>query len=323
VGEGKVGISWCTEVLNSLYGCRECSKGCNGCYARLRIFRFSKSKIHNRDNRYSDLVETFTETEVTNGIEKEVVKRRFTDRILFNPAKLYACLKFPPRSLVFVDEFSDLLHHAVPMEVILEHFRVFRCAPWLQFQVLTKRANRLAKLDTAIMKEFGEWPPNVWMGVSVCTPEKGELNKIVTLGRTHAEIKWISFEPWVSDPKIALKDACPDLTGMLRESGIAWSVIGGESGSKKESRLMTLDDAQYLFTSSEDAGCKVHFKQLGTKLAEERGVYAVGEHRSKGGNLQQIPLNLRKRDWPEPYWEAKYDRHFEPHFDPKELIKFG
>jgi protein gp37 len=110
---------------------------------------------------------------------------------------------------------------------------------------------------------------------------------------------------------------------MLRESGIAWSVIGGESGSKKESRLMTLDDAQYLFTSSEDAGCKVHFKQLGTKLAEERGVYAVGEHRSKGGNLQQIPLNLRKRDWPEPYWEAKYDRHFEPHFDPKELIKFG
>lgn len=173
------------------------------------------------------------------------------------------------------------------------------------------------------MQEFGEWPPNVWMGVSVCTREKGELNKIVALGDTHADIKWVSFEPWLSDPKMALKDACPNLTGMLRESGIVWSVIGGESGSKKDARLMALDDAQYLFTSSQDAGCKVHFKQLGTKLAEQRGVYAVGEHRAKGGNLLQIPEDLSKREWPAPTGEIKYNCNFEPQFDPKELIKFG
>jgi len=322
VGEGKTGISWCTEVLNSLYGCGECSKGCKECYARLRIYRFSKSHTHNRDGRYNDLVDTYTETEVTNGVEQEVVKRRFTDRILFNPAKLYACFKFSPKSLVFVNEFSDLLHQAIPMEVILEHFRVFRCAPWLQFQVLTKRANRLAELDAAIMREFGEWPANVWMGVSVCTPQKGELNKIVRLGRTHAVIKWISFEPWVSDPKVALKNASPNLTAVLRDNGIAWSVIGGESGAKKAARLMTLDDAQYLFTSSQNAGCKVHFKQLGTKLAEARGVYGTGDHRSKGGNLEQIPLNLRKREWPEASWEAQYKPNFESRFDPRKLIKF-
>ncbi len=261
---------------------------------------------------------------VVNGcVEQEVGKRRFTDRILFNPAKLYACFKFKFGSLVFVDEFSDLLHRAVPMDVILEHFRVFRCAPYLQFQVLTKRANRLAELDAAIMREFGEWPPNVWMGVSVCTGEKGELNKIVALGDTHADIKWVSFEPWISDPKMTLEDACPNLTGMLRKSGIAWSVIGGESGSKKDSRLMTLDDAQYLFTSSQDAGCKVHFKQLGTRLAIERGVYAIGDHRAKGGNLEQIPRNLRKREWPAPTGEIKYNCNFEPRFDPKGLVKFG
>src|ERR1039458_3460012 len=49
-----------TEVLNSLYGCRECSKRCENCYARLRIYRFSLSEVHNRDGRYSDLVETYT-----------------------------------------------------------------------------------------------------------------------------------------------------------------------------------------------------------------------------------------------------------------------
>lgn len=125
MSEGKIGISWTDQAMNSLVGCRECSKGCENCYARLRIYRFSKSEVHNRDGRYSDLVETYTMPAVKGGVEQDVEKRRFTGRILFNPAKLYACFKFKSGSLVFVDEFSDLLHRAVPMEVILEHFRVF------------------------------------------------------------------------------------------------------------------------------------------------------------------------------------------------------
>jgi protein gp37 len=211
------------------------------------------------------------------------------------------------------------------MEVILEHFRVFRTAFDLQFQILTKRANRLEELNAAVMKEFGEWPQNVWMGVSVCTRAKGELKKIAALAKIQARIKWVSFEPWLSDPKMALEEACPNLAGLLGESGIAWSVIGGESGSKTDSRLMTLDDAQYLFSSNKQAGCNLHFKQLGTQLAINLGVYGVGDHRAKGGNLEQIPSGLRERDWPEDVtWDVpKYDRSFEPRFDPKKWIKFG
>jgi len=176
-----------------------------------------------------------------------------------------------------------------------------------------------------VIKEFGEWPQNVWMGVSVCTRAKVELNKIAALGKTQARIKWVSFEPWVSDPKMALEEACPNLAGLLSDSGIAWSVIGGESGSKKKSRLMTLEDARYLFSSSKDAGCSLHFKQLGTKLAMNLGVYAIGDHRAKGGNLEQIPPDLRKRDWPENItWDVpEGDLDFEPRFDPKKWIKFG
>lgn len=69
----------------------------------------------------------------------------------------------------------------------------------------------------------------------------------------------------------------------LSDNHVAWTVIGGESGSKKESRVMTLEDARYLFASSRAAGAKVHFKKLGTQLARQMRVYATGEHRSKGG----------------------------------------
>lgn len=318
MAEGKIGISWTDEAMNSLVGCKECSRGCDRCYAKLRVYRFSKCRVTNSDNRYSDLIK-ITRTPASQRLS-------FTGRILFNPAKLYEFRRNKtPGNLIFVDEFSDLLHSAVPMDVILEHFRVFRSAFWLQFQILTKRANRLAELNVAVIKEFGEWPQNVWMGVSVCTPEKGELNKIAALAKTEARIKWVSFEPWISDPEMALEQECPNLAVLLGESEISWSVIGGESGSKKESRLMTLEDAQYLFSSGKDAGCKLHFKQLGTRLTINLGVYGIGDHRAKGGNLEQIPPNLRERDWPENVtWDVpKYDLSFEPRFDSKIWIRFG
>lgn len=326
MAKNNIGISWTNEAMNSLVGCQECSRGCDRCYARMRVYRFSKCSITNSDDRYSDLVE-IARTPDARASAKEVKEQlRFTGRILFNPAKMYKFLNNnAPGNLVFVDEFSDLLHSAVPMDVILEHFRVFRGAPWLQFQVLTKRANRLKELNDALLEEFGGWPQNVWMGVSVCTQAKGELNKITALGKSHARIKWVSFEPWISDPKIALEEACPNLAGLLGASGIAWSVIGGESGSKKDSRLMTLEDAQYLFASSKHAGCSLHFKQLGTQLAIKLGVYGVGDHRGKGGNLKQIPASLRDRDWPENMtWDVpKGNLSFTPRFDAKKWIKFG
>jgi len=326
VAKDNIGISWTNEAMNSLVGCQECSRGCDQCYARMRVYRFSKASVTNHDNRYSDLVEMVRKPALPDGDEEEKQELRFTGRILFNPAKMYQFLRNnAPGNLVFVDEFSDLLHSAVPLDVILEHFRVFRGVPWLQFQVLTKRASRLNELNAAVIKEFGEWPQNVWMGVSVCTQAKGELNKIATLGKTQARIKWVSFEPWISDPRIALEEACPNLAGLLGDGGIAWSVIGGESGSKQESRLMTLEDAQYLFSSSEHAGCSLHFKQLGTKLAINLGAYGIGDHRAKGGDLEQIPSKLRVRDWPEDLmWGVpKDDPPFQPRFDPKKWIRFG
>ena len=88
-----------------------------------------------------------------------------------------------------------------------------RRADWHRFQVLTKRSERLADLDSAL-----EWAPNVWMGVSVESDE--HRLRIDELRATHARLKFLSLEP---------------LLGPLQHldlRGIDWVIVGGESGPK-------------------------------------------------------------------------------------------
>jgi protein gp37 len=114
--------------------------------------------------------------------------------------------------MIFVNSMSDLFHKNVPMSFIQRVFDVMRRADWHQFQVLTKRADRLLELDPVL-----NWPTNVWMGVSV--ENAGVTSRIDCLRNTHARIKFLSIEP--------LLGPVPGMN--LRE--IDWVIVGGESGS--------------------------------------------------------------------------------------------
>ncbi len=207
------GISWTDGTLNSLYGCSKCSVGCRNCYAVTRIKRHALNSRLNRDGRFDGLVSNDS----------------FTGKLLFDPKHLYAVLNDRTPKRIFVNEFSDLLHESLPLDLILEHLQVFRAAPWHQFQVLTMRGNRLKALDKAVRTKFGLWPANLWLGVSVCSAEEKEMKRIADLGGTTAVIKWISFEPWISDLDVPFRSKKPKLRQILREHDISWIVIGGES----------------------------------------------------------------------------------------------
>ena len=103
-------------------------------------------------------------------------------------------------------------------------------------------------------------------------------------------------------------------------------MVGGESGSDEHYRLMTLDDAEYLVLASQAAGCKVHFKQLGLRLAKEQGINSKrggGEHRAKGGHPDQFPKDLKLREWPANGATVAPQRiTIDPVFDPKRWIHF-
>jgi len=112
---------------------------------------------------------------------------------------------------IFVNSMSDLFHKSVPLEFILKVFDVMNCAHWHQYQVLTKRADRLELLD----KEL-PWAPHIWMGISV--EDQDNAGRIDHLRRTGAHVKFVSFEPLIG-PVHGI-----DL------GGIDWAIVGGESG---------------------------------------------------------------------------------------------
>jgi len=120
-------------------------------------------------------------------------------------------LSWKKPQMIFVNSMSDLFHEDVPPEFIQKAFDVMRCASWHTFQVLTKRSRRLLELDREI-----DWPPNVWMGVSV--ENQDYTFRIEHLRQTNAHLKFLSLEP--------LLGPLPNLD----PRGIGWVIVGGESG---------------------------------------------------------------------------------------------
>lgn len=118
-------------------------------------------------------------------------------------------LKTPKR--IFVNSMSDLFHKDVSLEYIQRVFDVMRQADWHQYQVLTKRSERLLELSQKL-----KWAPQIWMGVSVENADY--VGRIDHLRKTGANVKFLSLEP--------LLGPLPTLN--LR--GIDWAIVGGESG---------------------------------------------------------------------------------------------
>ena len=92
---------------------------------------------------------------------------------------------------------SDLFHLDVPLEFIRQVFEVMADTRRYTYQILTKRSKRLASLAGDL-----EWPPNVWMGVSVETSRYAF--RISHLRSVGAAVRFVSAEPLVGP--------LPDLT---------------------------------------------------------------------------------------------------------------
>lgn len=120
-------------------------------------------------------------------------------------------LKWKKPQTIFVNSMSDLFHTEVPLEYIRQVFHVMKRADWHRFQVLTKRADRLAEISSEL-----DWAPNIWMGVSV--ESQKYVNRIDDLRATGAKTKFLSLEPLLGP----LTD--------LNLSDIDWAIVGGESG---------------------------------------------------------------------------------------------
>lgn len=180
----KTAIEWTEKTWNPVTGCTKVSLGCKHCYAA-RMSR--RLKAMGQAKYASEFALTLHED------------------------SLAEPLRWKQPQLVFVNSMSDLFHEDVPVDFIQRTFDVMRQAHWHQFQILTKRSERLAALDGGL-----DWPSNVWMGVSV--ENNDYLFRVDHLRATTAKVKFLSLEP--------LLGPLPD----LNLDGIDWVIVGGESG---------------------------------------------------------------------------------------------
>lgn len=228
-------IEWTESTWNPVVGCTKLSAGCKHCYAETMARRLQAMGVA--------------------GYEQGFKKVRTL------PFRLDEPLKKKQPTVYFVNSMSDLFHTAVPESFIDRVFDVMTRCPQHTFQVLTKRADRIAdySLERAI-------PANVWIGVSVENKRHG-VPRIAHLQSAKASVKFLSVEPLLED------------VGRLDLAGIDWVIVGGESGHG--ARPMKEAWALNVKRQCDEQGVRFFFKQWGAFGAD-------GVKRDKKSNGREL-----------------------------------
>jgi protein gp37 len=221
-------IEWTDATWNPTRGCTKISPGCSHCYA-----------------------ETFAER--FRGVPNHPYRHGFDIRLV--PEKLSEPLRWSHPRTVFVNSMSDLFHEAIPNEYIAAIVNVMRATPWHTYQVLTKRATRLAELLSGSLRAAATLQ-NVWWGVSVEDREYG-VPRITQLQAAPVQLRFLSVEPLLED------------VGELPLDGIHWVIVGGESGHG--ARRMDEAWAISVLRQCEARGVPFFFKQWGGVMKKRNG----------------------------------------------------
>lgn len=248
----KSSIEWTESTWNPITGCSKISSGCKNCYAE----------------RMAKRLQAMGQPNYAKGFE-----------LAMHEHALELPLRWKKPQTIFVNSMSDLFHEDVPVVFIQKVFKVMRMAHWHNFQILTKRSERLFRISSKL-----PWMPNIWMGVSV---ENQDYSfRIDHLRRTESKIKFLSLEPLLGP------------LSNLDLKGIDWVVVGGESGP----RARPMDEAWVSEIRSQCQQEKVpfFFKQWGGTNKKKAGRILEGRtwdempetHRDQQESLQPVMAGL-------------------------------
>ena len=177
-------IEWTEATWNPVTGCSKISPGCLHCYAERMAKRLQAMGQPNYRDGFA---------------------------VRTHPHMLRLPVSWIKPRMIFVNSMGDLFHEEVPIDFIKQVFDVMEATPQHTYQLLTKRADRLAEVAPLL-----HWPRNVWMGVTVEDNER--LSRVVRLREVPSAVRFLSIEP--------LLGPLPD----LKLTGVDWVIVGGESG---------------------------------------------------------------------------------------------
>jgi len=209
-------IEWTDRTWNPVTGCTKMSTGCAHCYAETMAHRLQAMGMNKYANGFAPTIH---------------------EDVLDEP------LKWKQSHTVFVCSMADLFHDSVPFSFIDKVMDTIRQTEHHRYQILTKRANRMAEYFSQ-----SDVPKNVWLGVTVEAPS--EKSRIDLLRGLQATIRFLSCEPLVED------------LGTVDLTGVDWIIVGGESGVK--ARPMKPEWVRSIQHQADDQGVAFFFKQWGT-----------------------------------------------------------
>jgi protein gp37 len=197
-------------------------------------------------------------------------QRRYRNgfKVTLHPDAVAAPLSWTKPQMIFVNSMSDLFHRDVPASFIRETFDVMARASQHTFQILTKRAKRLASLASDL-----PWPENVWIGVTVEAAQYA--SRMDCLREVPAHIRFLSLEPLLGP------------LDNLRLDGLHWVIVGGESGPG--ARPMRVEWARSVRDQCLAAGVPFFFKQWGGIRRTHAG------RRLDGRTWEQYPAAVGSR----------------------------
>ncbi|MDI6880616.1 MAG: DUF5131 family protein [Desulfitobacteriaceae bacterium] len=105
------------------------------------------------------------------------------------------------------------------------------------------------------------WTPNIWQGVTVESDKYRD--RIDALRQVGARIRFISFEPLISD------------AGKLDLTDVDWAIVGGESGS--QARPMELEWILSIKEQCERQNVTFYFKQWDGPNKKKAGRILLGQ----------------------------------------------
>jgi protein gp37 len=190
----KTKIAWCHHSFNIAWGCTEVGPECDNCYARV-----------------------FAERKGFRIWGPAAQRRTFGDKHWREPLGWNRkAAEAKERRRVFCSSMADVFeNHRTVIQQLPRLWELIRATPWLEWLLLTKRANRIAKSLPP------DWGPggyhNVWLGVS-CGLEKS-LWRVDALRSIPAVVRFVSYEP-----------ALGPLAHAINLDGIDQVIYGGESG---------------------------------------------------------------------------------------------
>jgi protein gp37 len=239
-------IAWTDSTFNPWWGCQKVSPGCDHCYAEALDRRTG--------GRHWGI----------GTMPRRTGGQNWNQPLRWN--RHAATSGHPHR--VFCASMADWCDLRVPDEWRSDLWDLIRATPHLTWQLLTKRAPNLGR---CLPGDWGDGYKNVWLGITVVNQEEAARDIPRLLG-VPAKVRWLSLEPLLGPVDLSpwldlywYDDGDVSTWGWRNserpETGLAWVVVGGESGTTP--RMMEPNWVEEVYAQCRAAGLPFFFKQWG------------------------------------------------------------